>query len=75
MGIAADSASKLRGYIKPQRSGPIELQVKLPSGATPSPGVTTFANGRAVPHRIENGFVVFSLAGHAGAAADWAVVG
>ena len=52
------SASRLRGYIKPQRSGPIELEVKLSSGAT---NVTTFADGRPVAHRIGNGFVIFSL--------------
>ena len=72
VGIAADSASKLRGYIRPQRSGPIELQVKLPPGAG---SVTTFANGRAVPHHIENGLAAFRLDGRANAPADWAVVG
>jgi hypothetical protein len=35
--------------------------------------VETFANGRAVPHRLRRGFAVFRLNAVAGKAADWAV--
>jgi hypothetical protein len=51
-----------------------KLQVKLPAGVDTN-AVTTFVNGRPIPHRVENGFVIFRLDGRANAPADWAVVG
>ena len=69
VGIAAGS-HRLRGYIRPEETGPLELRVRVPSTAR-SP--RTWAGGRKVSHRRAGRFVVFTLDATAHAPADWAV--
>jgi hypothetical protein len=71
IGVAA-APRELRGYVRPQHTGPIELEVRVPSRVA-STALRTWANGIAVPHTVTGGSVTFTLPGAAGAAADWAV--
>ncbi len=71
VGVAAESR-QLRGYVRPEQAGPIELRVALPRGVA-SASLVTWADGRRVRHRGGRGFVVFHVTASAGAAADWAV--
>jgi hypothetical protein len=60
----------LRGYVRAQQAGEIELRVRVPVA---SRGLRTWANGRVVPHRIRGGYAVFRLDAPDDAAADWAL--
>ena len=71
LGVASEP-SRMRGYLTPQQSGRVRLDVKLPAGVNPNT-VTTWANGQVVPHTVAGGFVSFSLTATANQPADWAV--
>ncbi|HEV7730790.1 MAG TPA: hypothetical protein VGR62_01445 [Candidatus Binatia bacterium] len=71
VGIASD-ARVLRGYVRPQQSSRIELRVERPRGAAAT-ALRTWAGGRAVPHRLDDGFVVFAVKARRGRAGDWAI--
>jgi hypothetical protein len=70
-GIAAEPGL-LRGYVRPERGGAVTMRVRVPDGGDAS-AVAAFANGRPVPHEVEDGFVLFRLPTRAGRAADWSV--
>jgi hypothetical protein len=69
IGIAQEPGS-LRGYLRPEAGGPLELRVRLPEGATRS---RAFVDGTKVPTRVEGGEVVFTAATSPTRATDWAV--
>jgi len=69
IGVAA-GAGMLRGYVRVQQAGTIELQVRVPFATARA---RTWANGKMVRHRVAKGLVVFRLDARAGEAADWAV--
>lgn len=71
IGIASETR-RLRGYITPQQTGPIVLQVKLPAGAGPRT-LQTWADGHLASHSVRAGFAVFTLAARANAPANWAL--
>ena len=71
VGVASERRL-LRGYVRPEGAGPIELSVRLPGGVRTG-SLTTWVDGQVVGHAVKEGFVVFSLSGAAGAPADWAV--
>jgi hypothetical protein len=48
------------------------MEVELPAG-TPTDSLTTWADGRAVPHRFKGDSAVFSLHARANRPADWAI--
>ena len=66
----AKRPGELRGYVTPERDGPIELRVEAPGKR-----VVAWADGARVPHRVEGDRVVFTVAGRGGQALDWAVTG
>jgi Glycosyl hydrolase 36 superfamily, catalytic domain/Glycosyltransferase family 36 len=66
----AQRRGELRGYVRPEQAGKVELRVQLPSAPR---RLRTWVNGRVVPHRVARGYAVFRLDATAGAAADWAV--
>ena len=68
IGVAA-SPGVLRGYVRVEQAGPIELRVRLPSGRN----VRTWVNGLRVPHRRKREHAVFHLDASEDVAADWAV--
>jgi hypothetical protein len=72
IGVAARSG-RLRGYVRPVESGPIELRVKLPPDVVPG-SLTAWAGGRAVVSRLLGNSVAFRLQGRADSVADWAVM-
>ena len=59
-----------RGYVRPQAPGSMRFEVKLPAGLR---SVTTWSNGRKVPHTVAGGFVSFQLPARARRPSDWAV--
>jgi hypothetical protein len=69
LGIASDKRM-LRGYLVPERSETIELQVSVP---TASKRVRTWAAGEMVEHQVTDGRAVFAVPAQAGTPADWAV--
>jgi hypothetical protein len=69
VGVAAASG-ELRGYMKPERGGPVELRVKVPAGAR---SVVAWVDGRRVASTVAGGFAQFDLQTLAGKAGDWAV--
>ena len=60
----------LRGYVTPERDGPIELRVRRAGGGAPQ----AFADGAPVPHTVEGGYAVFTARGRRTSALDWALV-
>jgi hypothetical protein len=64
----------LQGFVRPVRGGAVVMHVSMPPRSNVL-RVRTFADGRAVPHTIRNGLVVFSLPTVAGRRASWAVTG
>jgi hypothetical protein len=63
---------RLRGYVRPEQDGPVELRVTLPRSADPAAAATS-AGGRPVAHDRTRDAVVFRVPGHAGAPATWTV--
>jgi len=70
VGVASE-ANRMRGYVTPQRSGTLQMQVEVPVVTTGT--LTTWADGKAVPHTLNGNVVAFSLPASAGEAADWAI--
>jgi hypothetical protein len=68
----ASAPGLLRGYIRPQASGPLVMLVAPPAGTSPS-DVVAFAGGRRVRSRIQGGLVRFVLPATADRAANWAL--
>jgi hypothetical protein len=68
-GVARQPGS-MRGYLRPEASGPIGLSVVLPAGVA---SVAAWSGTTAVPVTVINGKARFVVAGFAGAPADWAV--
>lgn len=68
VGVAA-SPGELRGYVRVEQTGPLELRVRVPSKR----GVRTWVNGSSVPRRLKRGYAVFHLDASNDAATDWAV--
>ena len=62
-------AALLRGYVTPERSGPIELRVRLPDRGT----VQAYANGEPVAQTHEDGYAVFTAQASADEPLDWAL--
>jgi hypothetical protein len=60
----------MRGYVRPERSGDIGMEVVLPRGVK---HVTAWVNGTRARVRMIGGTARFDLAGKKGAASDWAV--
>jgi Glycosyl hydrolase 36 superfamily, catalytic domain/Glycosyltransferase family 36 len=71
IGVARNGRG-LRGYVRSEETGSIELRVRVPGGVAPG-ALETRANGHTVAHRIAGRFVVFRLRAVVGAAADWAI--
>jgi len=71
IGIAAEQG-RLRGYLRPEGSGPVRLTVQLPFGVSAT-RATAWIDGRRV--RVARGVttVSFSARGVRGRALDWAV--
>jgi hypothetical protein len=67
IGVAA-SPGVLRGYVRVEQPGSVELRVRAPSRK-----VRTWVNGRMVRHQIKGGDVVFHADAVVGVATDWAV--
>jgi hypothetical protein len=61
-----------RGYVTALQAGRLTMQIAPPSGSDPS-RLTTYADGRPVPHQLVDGLLVFSLPAAAGRAATWGV--
>ena len=68
IGVAA-SPGMLRGYVRVEQAGEVELRVRVPSGRR----LRAWANGRMVRHRVARGYAVFRVDSGGGVAADWAV--
>lgn len=66
----AGAARSLRGYLRPEQSGPIELAVRVPKGARK---IHAWADQQPAKFRRASGRVVFTVTGTKGAAVDWAV--
>jgi hypothetical protein len=60
----------LRGYVVPEQADQLVLRVKVPGKGK---RVRAWAGAQSVEHTVEDGFVVFTVPGTAGTAADWAV--
>jgi len=71
VGVASETR-QLRGYVKPEQAGPIELRVRLPHGVSAA-SLETWVDGQTVTHAVAEGFIVFSLSATAGSPAHWAV--
>jgi hypothetical protein len=71
VGVASE-ARRMRGYVTPQQSDSMQMEVELPAGRS-GRGLTTWAGGHRVPHSIRAGSAVFTLPASAGRAADWAL--
>ena len=69
VGVAREPGA-LRGYVTPERDGPIELRVRLDGGGAPQ----AYANGEPVAHTVEDGYAVFTAQGSADEPLDWALV-
>jgi hypothetical protein len=66
----ASGPGVLRGYVRVERAGDVELRVRVPRGAR---RVRAWVGGAAVSRRVVGGFVVFRAAGVVGGVTDWAV--
>ena len=73
VGVAEDK-NGLRGYVRVERSGVLQMRVVLPADTTRASRVVAFANGHRVVSRLHAGTVSFPLTAQAGRPADWAVV-
>jgi hypothetical protein len=71
IGIASE-ASAMRGYVTPESDGSFVMTVHLPAGIAGA-RATTWADGVVVAHRSGASLVRFSVTGHHGVPADWAV--
>ena len=69
IGVAA-AREVLRGYVRAEESGVVELRVRVSRGARK---LRAWANGKAVRHRLAGGQVLFRLPVTRNATADWAV--
>lgn len=69
VGIAVEPG-RLRGYLRPEKAGDIELEVRLPAGARPA---RAFVDGRRAAARREGDVLRLTLPARAGEASDWAV--
>jgi Glycosyl hydrolase 36 superfamily, catalytic domain/Glycosyltransferase family 36 len=69
----ASAPGVLRGYIRPQASGRLAMQVAAPAG-TGRRKLVVFVDSRRVRSRVARGLVSFTLSTSAGRAANWAVV-
>jgi hypothetical protein len=67
IGVAA-SPGVLRGYVRTEGDGEIELRVRVPVRR-----VQTWANGKPARHRVAGGYAIFRLDAAKDATADWAV--
>jgi hypothetical protein len=68
IGVAA-SPGMLRGYVRVEQDGTLEMRVRVPSTRR----VRTWANGQPVRRRVAGRDVTFGLDATKNAAADWAV--
>jgi DUF1680 family protein len=66
----AASPGVLRGYVRGEQAGEVELRVRIPRGAR---RVRTWVNGRATRHRVREGYAVFRANVAGDAAVDWAM--
>jgi hypothetical protein len=72
IGIASEKR-RLRGYVRPERGGSLQLDVRAPASA-PAGSIAAWANGRRVAHRMVGRRVVrFRIPGRAGTHSDWAI--
>jgi hypothetical protein len=69
----AQTPRTLRGYITPQASGPLAMQVARPPRAGRSK-LTVYVSRKRVNARVTGGLVDFTLPATAGRPANWAVV-
>jgi len=70
----ASAPGVLRGYVRPQASGRLVMQVAVPPGRRRRE-LVAFVGGRRVRSHLVKGFVTFALPATAGRATNWAVVG
>ena len=70
IGVASETR-RLRGYLRPQRAGVVQLSVELPPGSHGH--LVTWVGRRSVSHRLNGRSVAFSLPTRGRRAADWAV--
>lgn len=70
-GVSSE-AHRMRGYVTPERAGPIQMEVELPAGADAAT-LKTWAAGRAVPHVLKGRSAVFTLPADGSGPADWAL--
>jgi hypothetical protein len=68
IGVAGEPGV-LRGYVRVEQAGEVELRVRSPSARK----ARAWVDGRAVRHRVVRGDVVFRVDAAAGPAVDWAV--
>jgi len=69
VGVARDRRG-LRGYVRPEQAGRMELEIVLPEGAAPR---RAYVAGRRVAVRRAGGTVRLALLTRAGKATDWAL--
>jgi len=66
-------AETARGYVRPQGSNAMRMDVALPQGLASANDALITVDGHRVEHRLENGRVVFELPADHGRVIDWAV--
>jgi hypothetical protein len=71
VGVAFEPGS-LRGYVRPESGGTLEMEAEVPRGVDPG-SVAAYVDGRAVAHRFDPGLVRFRMPTRAKRPADWAV--
>jgi hypothetical protein len=71
VGVASES-TRMRGYVTSRPGGSMQMEVELPAG-TPTGSLKTWADGRAVPHKLKGDSAVFTLRAAANRPADWAI--
>ncbi|MFA5788073.1 MAG: hypothetical protein WDA71_14010, partial [Actinomycetota bacterium] len=69
-GLAVEKG-RMRGYVRPESAGDLNMRVRMPSEA--ASGLRVWVGGRTVDHETKDGFAVFRLPTSAHAAADWAL--
>lgn len=69
----AQTTRLLRGYITPQQSGPLRMQVAVPPKSGPRK-LTVYIGRKQARARRSGGLVTFTLPATAGKPANWAVV-
>jgi hypothetical protein len=72
VGVAA-KPRMLRGYVRPERGGGVEMEVVLPETGLTRRAVV-YVDRRRVRHRVEGHVIHFRAPTRAGRATDWAVV-